>query len=380
VTPAAASSEEFLDRLGVRYAAALRAVVGLAMAAIAPLAGPPAGLAVAVAVSVAVAVWSVTYLRLMSRTPRRRYWCADVAVLCVLGAAQPWLVDPRLVLEFVGWVAVVTSFGVVALQWHVRAAPATAATLLVVGCTVAGAAATSGVTWQQALVPTGAWILVEALLSRMLWTVVRRAARAADAAAAERAAAQQRLAADVARREDQRLHWAAVHDTAASTLLMVGAGVVRGDEPWLREQLSRDLAAVSGEVPVTTAGRSLPEVLEDVAARSLLRVDVDVDVAGAPAVPAHAADALAGAVREALENVRRHAGTGRAAVRASSRGGRVLVEVVDRGHGFDVDAVGPRHDGIALSMRDRMRRAGGTATVTSCHGRGTVVALEWPRA
>ena len=49
-----------------------------------------------------------------------------------------------------------------------------------------------------------------------------------------------------ARRSAQRAHWATIHDTSASTLLMIGMGAVRGTEEWLPGQVRRDIRLLGG--------------------------------------------------------------------------------------------------------------------------------------
>ncbi|HLH29329.1 MAG TPA: ATP-binding protein, partial [Acidimicrobiales bacterium] len=58
---------------------------------------------------------------------------------------------------------------------------------------------------------------------------------------------------------------------------------------------------------------------------------------------------------------------------------RVTVFVRDRGRGFDPDAVTADRQGIAQSIRGRVTRLGGTASVRSSPGRGTEVELSMPR-
>ena len=52
------------------------------------------------------------------------------------------------------------------------------------------------------------------------------------------------------------------------------------------------------------------------------------------------------------------------------------VYVRDRGRGFDPDAVAPDRRGLAESIRGRMERVGGTATITTMPGEGTEVELQ----
>jgi signal transduction histidine kinase len=53
--------------------------------------------------------------------------------------------------------------------------------------------------------------------------------------------------------------------------------------------------------------------------------------------------------------------------------------VRDEGKGFDPERVPPDRRGIADSIRGRMQRHGGGATVLSTPGEGTEVQLRMPR-
>src|SRR3954447_25273746 len=88
--------------------------------------------------------------------------------------------------------------------------------------------------------------------------------------------------------------------------------------------------------------------------------------------------------REALRNVREHAGAG--AVRGAGSGGEAgpaRVDVGDDGRGFDAGRRAARaeggHVGLTL-LEDLVRQAGGTLAVRSAPGEGTAVTLEVPAA
>jgi signal transduction histidine kinase len=82
--------------------------------------------------------------------------------------------------------------------------------------------------------------------------------------------------------------------------------------------------------------------------------------------------------QEALYNALRHAHAARIAVRLSTSGRHVILEVYDDGGGFDVAAESGR-DGLGLtSMRDRAMSVGGSLTIGSGPGGGTLVRLEVP--
>ncbi len=114
-------------------------------------------------------------------------------------------------------------------------------------------------------------------------------------------------------------------------------------------------------------------------------------------LPVAVVAAVARAVREALGNVVRHAGTteawvdvhlpGSAAAPGSAAPGSaapqpdaLIVTVRDRGAGFDPGRVGPDRLGISRSIVERMEDCGGTASVRSAPGHGTTVTLRVPAA
>jgi signal transduction histidine kinase len=92
-------------------------------------------------------------------------------------------------------------------------------------------------------------------------------------------------------------------------------------------------------------------------------------------------------VQEALTNVARHAGCPEASVtvtHAPPAGpgdgeGKLLVEITDRGHGFDLDAVLASRNSIGLtSLTERVTLAGGTVEIFSRRGQGTRIHAEFP--
>ena len=80
--------------------------------------------------------------------------------------------------------------------------------------------------------------------------------------------------------------------------------------------------------------------------------------------------------QEALHNALRHSGAAVVCVSLTARRRRVVLEVSDRGRGFAPEAA---PGGLGLSsMRERAASAGGTLTVRSAPGEGTLVRLELP--
>ena len=81
--------------------------------------------------------------------------------------------------------------------------------------------------------------------------------------------------------------------------------------------------------------------------------------------------------REALANVARHSGSGRARVRVETRNSQVVLEIADDGCGFDPAAPRPGHYGLE-SMRSRTEEIDGVFKITSAAGRGTMIRVEVP--
>jgi signal transduction histidine kinase len=174
----------------------------------------------------------------------------------------------------------------------------------------------------------------------------------------------------------------ALHDRVLQTLEFVSRedwiadprmrNHVAADATWLRE-------LVQGELD----GRPthFAAALRDVMARQTragLRVEINLASLGAVSLPDPVADALIGAVTELLTNVRKHAGTGHAVLRATSTEESVTVTVMDKGHGFDPQ--GPAGGiGLRESVVERLRQVGGRAVITSEPWAGTHVALSVPR-
>jgi len=90
--------------------------------------------------------------------------------------------------------------------------------------------------------------------------------------------------------------------------------------------------------------------------------------------------ALLAAAREATVNAVKWSGASVVSLFAEVEPGEVSVFVRDRGQGFDPAAVPSDRKGLAESVRARMARRGGLASVRSAPGEGTEVSLTMPRA
>jgi signal transduction histidine kinase len=90
-------------------------------------------------------------------------------------------------------------------------------------------------------------------------------------------------------------------------------------------------------------------------------------------------EALLAAAREATVNAAKWSGAGVISLFAEVEPAQVSVVVRDRGKGFDPKDVPADRKGLAESVRGRMSRHGGTATVHSAVGEGTKVTVTMPR-
>jgi signal transduction histidine kinase len=85
-------------------------------------------------------------------------------------------------------------------------------------------------------------------------------------------------------------------------------------------------------------------------------------------------------VQEGLNNVVKHAGTDRAAVTARFENTRFVLQIEDRGRGFDPERIAGNTECIGLaSMRERVESLGGTLRIVSAPDQGTRITVEVAR-
>jgi signal transduction histidine kinase len=354
----------------LRILAVTRIVVALVGGLLGVMSAPAGHETRTAVIVITVSVWSVLYARWLWQDPPPGLAWADAGVLAVTGLLQPWTVPAVSIGNGQGWVITLVSVAVVIHQWHTRPAPGLVSALVVTAAFLVGAWWTAPELWVGAAA-IGAWTPAQAILSRVLVTLLTQAARTADAQEARAEAARRDAAVAEAVRADERQHIAMLHDTAATTLLMVGLGEVGSDHAWVRAQAARDLTALAGEAE-TTEGDALPALFEVINAS---RVSVDLTAPDVLPLAPTVATAVRGALREALNNVARHSGQNSATVVITEES----VVITDRGKGFRPEAVPARRRGVANSIVDRVEAAGGRVVITSAPGEGTTVRLEWGR-
>jgi PAS domain S-box-containing protein len=181
---------------------------------------------------------------------------------------------------------------------------------------------------------------------------------------------------------------------------------IKIDLAWLRDHLPAELSAgaigtrlgdalglVDGTVETVRriSGDLRPGVLDDLGLEAALRwltrdfgkrsglvirLEKGSDL---PDLPPPTATALFRVVQEALTNVARYAPDANVVLHYGVEAGNIRMTVTDDGPGFDAEAPrGAREELGLLGMRERARRHGGEATITSAPGRGTTVSLSLP--
>ncbi|RLP76106.1 histidine kinase [Mycetocola tolaasinivorans] len=235
----------------------------------------------------------------------------------------------------------------------------------------------------------GSWAVSLAFgiwLNQTFPRIMRRIAGIGNAYLAERQGSER----EAHRHRNARL----LHDTALATLTLLahsGRGV---DEDALRAQADadRELLArlrkgedvrpqASGDYLLTTATAAAPDQEVNQLRERFERAGLSVTVHGSAGISSYteSGQALLLALKEALENVRRHSGVSAADVTLSETESAVRVVVTDSGCGFDPGAAGADRLGMSESIIGRITSAGGTARVFSAPGAGTTIMLEVPR-
>ncbi|MFJ7270711.1 sensor histidine kinase [Streptomyces sp. NPDC099050] len=130
--------------------------------------------------------------------------------------------------------------------------------------------------------------------------------------------------------------------------------------------------------PELAGGAGLPDALRALDAGPEIEVRFHLEGAPAP-LPDRAEQALLRIAQGALANVREHSGARTAALTLSFLGDQVVLDVADDGHGFTQtrSTAGERGHGLP-AMRARVRQLGGTLTIESTAGEGTVLSASIP--
>jgi two-component system, NarL family, sensor kinase len=191
-----------------------------------------------------------------------------------------------------------------------------------------------------------------------------------------------------------------IHDTIAQSLAaltmqleVVDARANAGGDQRLSDAAARSLELARSaldearrsvlELRATPLERdSLAQALEQLARSGPdadgLEVRVAADEPADDDLPVAVAIGLYRIAQQALANIRRHANAHHATIRLERSSEQVKLRVEDDGTGFDPAAVPSGHFGLT-GMRERARLLGGTLSLESAPGSGTVVEVEIPR-
>ncbi|TXK16232.1 sensor histidine kinase [Homoserinibacter sp. GY 40078] len=178
---------------------------------------------------------------------------------------------------------------------------------------------------------------------------------------------------------------AIVHDSVLTTFL----SAARAETPEAKELAARMAGNAIGYLrdAVSVAPPSEADISIEVLASRIVDaagalsepIEMDVEDAVGGHVPVAVAEAMYSAAVQAMVNSLQHAGQNveRWARVRTERGG-VVVEVGDRGAGFDAALVPNERLGVRVSILERVASVGGAAVVDTAVGEGTVVLLQWP--
>lgn len=205
--------------------------------------------------------------------------------------------------------------------------------------------------------------------------------RSADAAAQRAADEEQERVRVEARFAERTRQYRRLHDTVLSTLEGIARGGLDYVAVGVRQRCASDanlVRSLSAAVDHVSDLSPLPVVLAQ-AMRDVQSFGLEIHAHSdriPHAIPNEVVDAAAGAVREALNNVWKHARVDEAWV--TTRGevdGGILIRIVDNGVGFDPEKVGAS-GGLDGSIRRRWAEVGGVTHLDS-GPTGTMVELIW---
>lgn len=302
-------------------------------------------------------------------------WLVTVPQLCAISCVSGWqlwvvpsamgsiilaMVFVQLGVAAVGAVIVVAAY-VVGIQEHLSRTAAAPNTLGTVAVNVF-------------------FMLGFGVLGWLCARLLRQSARRLDTAVTEAMEARAREATARARYDERIRQFDALHHTVLSTLSKIARGGLDHRSEDVRKLCARDADFLRGLISGQGDGgpgdflATLAGVVRD---KQALGLRVHSQYHAVPTqLPPPVAAGLLGAVREALNNVAKHAGVTEAWLTTVGEGDGVRIVVVDRGCGFD-QATAPAGRGLVRELRHRVIEIGGTTSVVSSPGEGTVVEVAW---
>jgi Histidine kinase-like ATPase domain len=364
-----------------RMAAALRGVVAVVAVASA-LVGAGSGVSWwwLIPVLVAIVCWTSFYA-VVAWKRGLRVWliAADLLLTAALCLALRKLVPAGAVSGTTSWVANIASMAVVCAQLAGMAILSVPAGLLVAFSAAAGARLAHS---PDGGVPAATVLATQTVIAAAVMVVALRTERSAVGAFTDLEETQAAAALAAAQREGERAQQRLVHNGPLTTLTMA----LHASPERLGEVLRRHAATTLESLPqlATGTGPGDGEVrLDERLAQVVVSYEPPLTIAAnlqTCTVPADIAEAFAGAVKEALENIVRHARTWHVTTELRDDEGTIRVIVADPGRGFDAIQSSSWGFGLREDLFGRMAAIGGNAEVRSSPGKGTTVDLAWRRA
>ena len=151
------------------------------------------------------------------------------------------------------------------------------------------------------------------------------------------------------------------------------------DAEQLARQAQQELNTLIRELrPAALENKGLVKALREYLAdwTKQTGVQVDMRLIGERVIPLGIEQTLYRVVQEALANVTRHSGATSVVVHLTWESTRVILRIVDNGHGFDIPAVEGKGVGLE-SMRERVQESAGAFTVDSNES-GTRIEAVFP--
>jgi hypothetical protein len=326
-----------------------------------------------------LAIWTSCYIWI-AWTRGLAVWLigVDLLLTALMCLAIGKLVPPGTLPSTLNWVTNAASMAVVAAQLAGRPAFGVPAGLVVAASIVTG-------TWLAHRgyegIRSGSVLALQDVAAAAVMAIAMRAERTAVSAFNDLEEAEQIAALASARREEERALSRFVHNGPLTVLSMA----LHASDEQASAMLTGRATAVLAALPRMT-GEPNPDAsevgLDGRLAQAVVWYNQQLTITAELqpcSVPADVAEAFSAAAAEALENVVRHAETARAKVTLRDRGDVVMVTVSDDGRGFDAAEVPDTTFGLREDLAGRIAAAGGTASVESAPGAGTVVLFEWRR-
>ncbi len=195
-----------------------------------------------------------------------------------------------------------------------------------------------------------------------------------------------RLARDLHDSVSQELFSVTMLAAAARNLLPAQPDKARSQVEQLSQMAQRALHETRGLIfalrPAALGDQglvpALRQLVEEAARRQGLQIQLNIN--GERRIPLDHEQAFYRICQEALANITKHSGVNSASVNLEYEAQRTILEVSDRGRGFDLQQPRNSHSLGLISIQERANAVGGTVEVTAAPGQGTSLRIVVPRS